>query len=134
MKNEFKLGGYYPALHGRYPSRIYMDLMPVKFYKKSPSRMGKQVCCILICTTKEGWPRAPIIFWNYGREVTCKIFNMKIQQLDISGQEILTADKAGHPPEPGGKLPDHQSGKLVEKVDGVSGLPTPEPSCCLRNR
>ena len=25
--------------------------------------------------------------------MTCKIFNMKIQQLDISGQEILTADK-----------------------------------------
>lgn len=29
----------------------------------------------------------------YGKEVTCKIFNLKIQQPDVSGQEILTADK-----------------------------------------
>ena len=42
---------------------------------------------------KRNWTQEPNYFWNYGREVTCKIFNMKIQQLDISGQEILTADK-----------------------------------------
>lgn len=32
-------------------------------------------------------------FWNYGKEVTCRVYDLKIQQLEISGQEILTADK-----------------------------------------
>ncbi len=34
-------------------------------------------------------------FWNYARSVTYHIFDMRQQELDIVGQEILTKDKIG---------------------------------------
>lgn len=47
---------------------------------------------------------------------------MKIQQLDISGQEILTADKVGIRLNLVVNYRITNPEKLVEKVDGVSGL------------
>lgn len=34
-------------------------------------------------------------FWNYNKDVTIKVFNMKQTPMDIVGQEILTKDKIG---------------------------------------
>lgn len=72
-------------------------------FKNVPHRLFSGICPRSSCNElilKVDSPRyekrldtGTYYFWNYGREVSCKIFNMKIQQLDISGQEILTADK-----------------------------------------
>lgn len=73
-------------------------------------------------------------FWNYGREVTCKIFNMKIQQLDISGQEILTADKVGI------RLNLVVNYRITNPENwwkrwmAYPASSTPGPSCCSGNR
>lgn len=34
-------------------------------------------------------------FWNYHHNITCRVIDMKQQELDIAGQEILTKDKIG---------------------------------------
>lgn len=73
--------------------RHYMDLMPAKYYKKITVKDGETGLLYFDNRYEKRLEAGTYYFWNYGKEVTCKIFNMKIQQLDISGQEILTADK-----------------------------------------
>lgn len=73
--------------------RHYMDLMPAKYYKKITVKDGEEGLLYFDNRYEKRLETGTYYFWNYGKEVTCKIFNMKIQQLDISGQEILTADK-----------------------------------------
>lgn len=73
--------------------RYYMDLVPVKFYKKITVKGGEIGLLYFDGQFEKRLEQGTWYFWNYGREVSCKIFNMKVQQLDISGQEILTADK-----------------------------------------
>lgn len=73
--------------------RYYMDLLPLKFYKKVTIQDGELGLLYFDGRLEKRLDPGSWYFWNYGKEVTCKIFNMKIQQLDISGQEILTCDK-----------------------------------------
>lgn len=73
--------------------RYYMDLLPIKYYKKITIRDGEVGLLYFDGRFEKRLEQGSFYFWNYGKEVTCKIFNMKMQQLDISGQEILTADK-----------------------------------------
>lgn len=75
--------------------RIYFDLIPVKYYKKIVIKDGEIGLLYFDNHYKRKLEPGSYFFWNYGKEVSCKIFNMKIQQLDIAGQEILTADKVG---------------------------------------
>lgn len=75
--------------------RIYLDLMPVKYYKKITIKDGELGLLYFDGKFEKELSQGAYYFWNYGKEVSCKIFNMKVQQLDISGQEILTADKVG---------------------------------------
>ena len=92
-KNEFRLIDItQPYIEDTLP-RMYMDLMPSKYYKKIVIKDGETGLLYFDNRYEKKLDTGTYYFWNYGREVTCKIFNMKIQQLDISGQEILTADK-----------------------------------------
>lgn len=92
-KNEFRLIDITnPYMEETIP-RIYMDLMPAKYYKKVTIKDGETGLLYFDNHLEKRLETGTYYFWNYGTEVTCKIFNMKIQQLDISGQEILTADK-----------------------------------------
>ncbi|MFR2487711.1 MAG: SPFH domain-containing protein, partial [Hungatella sp.] len=34
-------------------------------------------------------------YWLYARDVLCRIVDLKMKELEISGQEILTADRVG---------------------------------------
>lgn len=75
--------------------RMYMDLMPAKYYKKITIKDGETGLLYFDNRMERRLESGTYYFWNYGREVSCKIFNLKIQQLEISGQEVLTADKVG---------------------------------------
>lgn len=92
-KNEFQVIDITSPYMEETLPRIYMDLMPGKFYKKIVIKDGEKGLLYFDNRFEKRLDSGTYFFWNYGREVTCKIFNMKIQQLDISGQEILTADK-----------------------------------------
>lgn len=94
-KNEFQVIDITnPYMDGTLP-RFYMDLMPVKYYKKVAIKDGETGLLYFDSQYEKRLETGAYYFWNYGKEVTCKIFNMKLQQLEISGQEILTADKVG---------------------------------------
>lgn len=73
--------------------RMYRELMPAKFYKKIVVKDGETGLLYYDNRMEKRLGQGTYFFWNYGQEVTCKIFNLKIQQLEIGGQEILTADK-----------------------------------------
>lgn len=75
--------------------RMYMDLIPVKYYRKIVVKDGEIGLLYFDNRFEKRLEPGTWFFWNYAKEVTAKIFNMKMQQLDISGQEILTADKVG---------------------------------------
>ena len=92
-KNEFQaIDITKPWMEDSLP-RHYMDLMPAKYYKKITIKDGETGLLYFDNRYEKRLDTGTYYFWNYGREGSCKIFNMKIQQLDISGQEILTADK-----------------------------------------
>ena len=92
-ENEFRIIDITrPCMEESLP-RFYMDLMPARYYKKIIVKDGEIGLLYYDNRYEKRLETGTYYFWNYGKEVTCKIFNMKIQQLDISGQEILTADK-----------------------------------------
>lgn len=94
-ENEFKLIDITAESMEESLPRIYFDLMPVKYYKKIVIKDGEIGLLYFDNQFKRKLEAGSHFFWNYGKEVSCKIFNMKIQQLDVNGQEILTADKVG---------------------------------------
>lgn len=97
-----------------------MDLMPVKYYKKIAIKDGEVGLLYFDGRLEKRLEAGAYYFWNYGEEVTCKIFNMKIQQLEINGQEVLTADKVGVRLNVicNYRLTDPE--RLVKQVDGAS--------------
>lgn len=73
--------------------RMYIDLLPVKYYRKIVIRDGEAGLLYFDNRFERKLEQGTYFFWNYGKEVTCRVYDLKIQQLEISGQEILTADK-----------------------------------------
>ncbi len=92
-RNEFQLIDITDHDMAKSLPRMYMDLMPAKYYKKIVVKDGE--CCLLYFDNRLADELGPgtYYFWNYGSEVSGRVFNLKRQQLDISGQEVLTADK-----------------------------------------
>ena len=101
--------------------RMYIDLMPMKYYKKIVVKDGEVGLLYFDNRLEKRLETGSYYFWNYGREVTGKIFNMKIQQLDITGQEILTADKVGVRLNVVCSYRITDPERLVKMVDGASG-------------
>lgn len=100
--------------------RMYMDLMPAKYYKKITIKDGEAGLLYFDNRMEGRLESGTYYFWNYGREVTCKIFNLKIQQLEISGQEVLTADKVGVRLNVICNYRITQPEELVKKIEGAS--------------
>ncbi len=75
--------------------RMYRHLIPVRLYKKIQVGEGEMGLLYVDGHYERQLSCGTYYFWNYAHEVSCKIFNLKTQQLDISGQEILTSDKVG---------------------------------------
>lgn len=94
-KNEFQLIDMTASRMEDSLPRMYMDLMPARYYKKIVVKDGERGLLYRDGRYEETLETGVYHYWNYGKEVTCKIFNMKLQQVEISGQEILTADKVG---------------------------------------
>lgn len=94
-KNEFTLLDITNSDMEKSVPRIYRDLIPARYYKKFVIKDGETGLLYFDNRFEKRLETGTHYFWNYGREAACKIFNMKLQQLDISGQEILTADKVG---------------------------------------
>lgn len=74
---------------------MYRHLLPARLYKKVSVGDGETGLLYIDNRYTEQLGSGTYYYWIYAHDITCKIFNLKIQQLDISGQEILTADKVG---------------------------------------
>ena len=94
-KNEFQVIDITKPWMEETLPRMYMELMPAKYYKKIVIKDGETGLLYFDNQFERQLETGTYFFWNYGMETTCKVFNLKLQQLEISGQEILTADKVG---------------------------------------
>ncbi len=120
-KNTFQMVDMTEPSMEKVLPRMYIDLMPVKYYKKIVVKDGEVGLLYFDNRLEKRLETGSYYFWNYGREVTGKIFNMKIQQLDITGQEILTADKVGVRLNVVCSYRITDPERLVKIVDGASG-------------
>lgn len=118
--NEFQLVDITDPYMEKTLPRMYMDLMPMKFYKKITIKDGETGLLYFDNRFEKRLGQGTYYFWNYGKEVSCKIFNMKIQQLDISGQEILTADKVSIRLNVICSYRITNPEELVQKIEGVA--------------
>lgn len=118
--NEFQLINMTDPYMEKSLPRIYMDLMPARLYKKITIKDGEIGLLYFDNRFEKRLVQGNYYFWNHGAEVTCKIFNMKIQQLDISGQEILTADKVSIRLNVICNFRITNPEKLVQIIDGAS--------------
>ena len=74
---------------------MYRHLIPARLYKRIVIGEGETGLLYIDGHFDRELPCGTYFYWNYAHEVSCKVFNLKVQQFDISGQEILTADKVG---------------------------------------
>ncbi|MDO5418042.1 MAG: slipin family protein, partial [Lachnospiraceae bacterium] len=119
-QNEFQLLDITKQNMEEVLPRMYMELMPAKYYKKIVVKDGELGLLYVDNRLERQLGTGTYYFWNYGAEVSCKIFNMKLQQLEISGQEVLTADKVGVRLNVicGYRITDPE--RLVQQIEGVS--------------
>lgn len=75
--------------------QIYWHLLPASLYKKIVIKNGEAGLLYIDNQFAEQLDCGTYYYWTYAHEVDCRIYNLKIQQLEISGQEILSSDKVG---------------------------------------
>lgn len=75
--------------------RMYLELMPPKFYKRFTVKEGEAGLLYIDGRYERRLETGTHFFWNYGREVTMRTVDLRVRQMEIAGQEILTADKVG---------------------------------------
>lgn len=101
---------------------MYRHLIPARLYKKVTVREGETGLLYIDGQYEKQLSCGTYFYWNYAHEISCKIFDRKVQQLEISGQEILTADKVGIRLNILCSYQITDPLKLVQKLEGVSNL------------
>ncbi len=69
------------------------DYIPIKLYKKLEVPEGQIALLYFNGKLERELSSGIYFFWNNSIKVTHQLVDLRIQQLDIGGQEILTADK-----------------------------------------
>lgn len=81
-----------PESAGKLPV-LYMAYMPSNYVVKIDVSEGETGLLFYNGVFQHLLSAGQYFFWNYNTKVTVQAVDMRIQQLDIAGQEILTADK-----------------------------------------
>jgi regulator of protease activity HflC (stomatin/prohibitin superfamily) len=71
------------------------NYIPIRLYTKIVVEEGEVALLYFNSKFQRELKSGVYYFWNSGIKITHQIIDMRIQQLDISGQEILTTDKVG---------------------------------------
>lgn len=69
--------------------------IPVSLYKKIMVENGEIAILYFDNKYQKTLKEGIYYFWNYNINISHKIYDMKLQQMEINGQEILTLDKVG---------------------------------------
>ena len=72
---------------------LYMAHMPSNYFTKQDVIDGETGLLFYNGVFQRAIGAGQYYFWNYNTKVSVQIVDTRVQQLDISGQEILTADK-----------------------------------------
>ena len=92
-KNTFKLiDTSVPEDAGKLPA-VYMNYIPSDYIKKIDVGSGEAGLLFYDGAYQKTLPAGRYFFWNCSIKVSAEIIDTRVQQLDIAGQEILTADK-----------------------------------------
>lgn len=94
-KHEIKTVSMEETIMGPQVTKQMLSLVPGKLYTAVSVGEGEAGLVYYDNVLQKQLSRGVYRFWNYIHEVTYQIFNMKQQELDIVGQEILTRDKIG---------------------------------------
>ena len=74
---------------------MYRHLIPARLYKRLAVGEGETGLLYIDGQFEKQLSPGTSFYWIYAHEVSMKLYSLKVQQLEISGQEILTADKVG---------------------------------------
>lgn len=92
-KNTFQLVDVTnPVSAGELPE-LYMAYMPQHYYIRQEVSEGEVGLLFVGGVYQHTLGPGQYYFWNYNKKVTVKTVETRVQQMEISGQEILTADK-----------------------------------------
>lgn len=72
-----------------------LSFIPTKYYSKVCVNEGDVGLLYLNNKLGKELSTGTYTFWNYNKDISCKVVDMKLKELNIVGQEILTADKIG---------------------------------------
>ena len=76
-------------------NKAYMTQIPLKYYKKVEVQPGELGILYYDNQVVKELQTGTYYYWVYAKDVVCRIVDLKIRPLEISGQEILTADRIG---------------------------------------
>ena len=91
-ENEFRIIDITrPCMEESLP-RFYMDLMPARYYKKIIVKDGEIGLLYYDNRYEKRLETGTYYFWNYGKEVTCKIVNPEklVRQVEGAASQIYT--------------------------------------------
>ena len=83
-----------PEAAGKVP-KACMAQIPIKYYKKVEIQPGEVGILYYDNQVVKELETGTYYYWVYSRDVLCRVVDLKIRPLEISGQEILTADRIG---------------------------------------
>lgn len=94
-KYDIKIVSMAETLIGTEISKQMLSLIPETFH--TDVRIGEGEVGLLYYDNvmQRQLSKGEYHFWNYDHNITCRVIDMKQQELDIVGQEILTKDKIG---------------------------------------
>lgn len=81
-----------PESAGKLPV-LYMAYMPSNYFIRTSISDGEIGLLFYNGVFQRTLSAGQYFFWNYNKNVSVQVVDTRVQQMDISGQEILTADK-----------------------------------------
>lgn len=75
--------------------KAYLCQIPLKYYKKIEIQPGELGILYYDNQVVKELGTGTYYYWVYSKDVLCRIVDLKIRPLEITGQEILTADRIG---------------------------------------
>ncbi len=75
--------------------KSYLSQIPIKYYKKIEIQPGELGVLYYDNQVVRELGTGTYYYWVYSKDVLCRIVDLKIRPLEITGQEILTADRIG---------------------------------------
>ncbi len=83
-----------PEMNGEI-SKAYLSLIPLKCYKKIEIQSGEVGILYYNNQVVKELNAGTYYYWLYSKDVLGRIVDLKTRSLEITGQEILTADRIG---------------------------------------